>query len=162
VAAGVGVMGENSLIHNEQGSFFVIGLLLSDAVFKYNTPQNGGMSDCGSCEQCVKACPTHALDTPFQLDVRRCFSYLSTTKAPLLEADLPADKRIFGCDICQEVCPKNSCAIVNKDAEKHLSNYLSYSNLELQSLTEPQFRALFKGTPLARMEFEKWEQLKGQ
>ena len=159
VAAGVGVMGKNSLIHNEQGSFFVIGLLLSDVVLEYDTPQNGGMSDCGSCEQCIKACPTHALDIPFQLDARCCFSYLSTTKAPLSEADLPPDKRIYGCDICQEVCPKNSHAIVNKDTEKYLANYLSYSNLELQSLTEPQFRVLFKDTPLARMGFEKWKLL---
>ncbi|MDR1345813.1 MAG: tRNA epoxyqueuosine(34) reductase QueG [Bacteroidales bacterium] len=161
VAAGVGIMGKNSLIHNEQGSFFVIGLLLTDAILEYDMPQNGGMSDCGNCEQCVKACPTCALNIPYQLDARRCFSYLSTTKAPISESELPADKRVFGCDICQEACPKNSYNYnaVNKDAEQYLSAYMSYSNLELQKLDEPAFRMLFKETPLARMSFEKWKLL---
>jgi len=159
IASGVGVMGKNSLIHNDQGSFYVIGLLLTDAVLEYDKPQNGGISDCGTCERCVKACPSQALNRPFQLDARRCFSYWSTTKISFPEEYLPTDKRVFGCDICQEVCPKNSHRAKNKDAEKYMSIHLLYNNLELQNLTESEFKRLFHTTPLARMEFKKWKLL---
>ena len=104
--AGVGCLGKNGLIHNRHGSFFVIGILLVDR-FCDEYDQSLLKSDCGSCEICVKSCPVNALETPFQVDARRCVSYHNTEDKSPDYNELASNKYVFGCDICQEVCPRN-------------------------------------------------------
>ncbi|MDR2868631.1 MAG: DUF1730 domain-containing protein [Bacteroidales bacterium] len=162
VAAGVGLMGKNSLIHNDQGSYYLIGLLLTDAVFDYDTPLNGGVSDCGDCDLCVQTCPSCAINSPYRLDVCRCFSYYSTTKASLEEMTFDSEQRIFGCDLCQDICPKNKNSIINRDAIKHLHPFISYTDEQLNSITKEEFKTVFKNTVLERMNYEKWRALIAQ
>ena len=104
--AGVGCMGKNGLIHNQHGSFFVLGVLLLDQFCdKYD--ESLRKSDCGECEICVRSCPANALEIPFQVDARRCFSYRNTEDKTPNYSELADNKYLFGCDICQEVCPRN-------------------------------------------------------
>jgi epoxyqueuosine reductase len=106
VRSGVGFYGKNTmLITRRHGSWVVLGTLISDQVLESTPPLD---ADCGSCTLCIEACPTHALDEPGTLDATRCLSYW--TQAP---AAIPEDYRaelgaqVYGCDICQDVCPWN-------------------------------------------------------
>jgi epoxyqueuosine reductase len=105
--AGLGYYGKNcSLINPKYGSFFFIGYILTDLDIKENAEQL--QSECGDCELCLKACPTSALVAPGKLDTNRCISYLTQTKKQIKEE--LAQKmgiKIYGCDTCQLVCPKN-------------------------------------------------------
>ncbi|MGI6554247.1 MAG: tRNA epoxyqueuosine(34) reductase QueG [Bacillota bacterium] len=104
--AGLGWYGKNNLLINpDYGSWFVIGELLTNIPLE---PDAGPEENCGDCELCLKACPTGALVEPYKIDAKKCLSCLTQVKEPV-----PAGLRekfggsIFGCDICQEVCPKN-------------------------------------------------------
>lgn len=104
--AGIGFFGKNcSIINKEYGSFIFLGYILTDIDLKSDMPVN---EDCGSCQLCLKACPTGALESPYNLNARKCISYLTQTKE-----EIPRQLRqkmgtsIYGCDICQRVCPKN-------------------------------------------------------
>jgi epoxyqueuosine reductase len=108
VQAGLGWIGKNGLLLNKElGSFFFIGELIID--LELNCDQPYSKEHCGSCSQCLNACPTQALVKPYTLDARRCISYLTIE----LKKDVPNEfkpllkNRIFGCDSCQDVCPWN-------------------------------------------------------
>lgn len=106
--AGVGFIGRNNcLIHPEWGSWFVLGVLISNAPLEADRPLE---SRCGSCLRCVEACPTGALTQPYTLDARRCLSYRTIETRGPIEPDLAQrmGNRLFGCDACQEACPFNS------------------------------------------------------
>ncbi|TVP95867.1 MAG: epoxyqueuosine reductase [Acholeplasmatales bacterium] len=136
--AGLGYIGHNQLlIHPELGTYFFIGVLLVDIP----TPQNpqAVRDDCGVCRQCVRACPTGALGDVFK--IRQCSSYVTQAKIPLTPADVkPLKTVLFGCDICQKVCPKNhhvkppqhDLFRPDEAAELHLPTLLSQSNKQLQ------------------------------
>jgi len=104
--AGLGWFGKNTmLIDSRRGSWFFIGLLLTTAEFERDEPAIGG---CGSCQACIDACPTSAIvneDGRWQVDARRCISYLTIEHKGPIEVD--TDGWTFGCDVCQEVCPFN-------------------------------------------------------
>jgi len=106
VRAGIGFYGKNTLlITRRHGSWVVLGTLVTDVELEAATPLG---TDCGSCTLCIDACPTHALDEPGTLDATRCLSYWTQAPAPI-----PVDYRqalgasVYGCDICQDVCPWN-------------------------------------------------------
>ena len=156
--AGVGCMGKNGLIHNKNGSFFVIGILLVDQfcdIYDESLPK----SDCGKCDICVKSCPVNALETPFQVDARRCVSYHNTEDKIPNYSELALQKYIFGCDICQEVCPHNKKKNVNPLNVSKNSLFLPLKNDDLEALSEADFKHYFSNTSILRRKYERFRSL---
>jgi len=153
--AGLGWVGKHTnLIARKAGSWFFLGEILVDAEIEPDQP----MADhCGTCTRCIEACPTDAIVEPYVLDGRRCISYLNIE----LRGDIPVELRpavgnlIFGCDICQEVCPWNS-----EPAHSRYEGFGSSSPVkslkELARLTPEQFREVFRRSPVKRT---KWRGL---
>ncbi len=156
--AGVGCMGKNGLIHNQHGSFFVIGILLLDQ-FCDQYDESLRKSDCGACEICVKSCPVNALGTPFQVDARRCVSYHNTEDKTPNYNELADDKYVFGCDICQEVCPRNKKKNPNPLNVSKNSLFLPLENDDLETLTETDFKRYFSDTSILRRKYARFRSL---
>jgi epoxyqueuosine reductase len=148
---GVGWQGKNTLLINKKaGSFFFIGIILTNVDLDPDQPET---DQCRRCEKCVKACPTGALDQPYRLNISKCISYHT------IENDQPVPKelkgkfhdRIFGCDICQDVCPYNRLSQPSDDPTRLPRNELFMMKKPgWLSLTEDQFNDMFKGTPVYR------------
>jgi len=149
--AGVGWIGKNTqLISPQKGSWMFLGELFLDLELAYDRPIR---DRCGRCTLCLDACPTGAFAGPYILDARRCISYLTIE----LKGAIPRHLRpligdhIFGCDICQEVCPYNVKAEASGEAAFAPRAGLHAPELiPLLSLTEEEFRRRFKGSPLLR------------
>jgi epoxyqueuosine reductase len=151
--AGLGWFGKNTnLIHPKHGSFFFLGSLLLDLPLAADAPF--AEEHCGSCTRCLEACPTDAFVAPHVLDARRCISYLTIE----LRGDIPEALRplmgelVFGCDICQEVCPWNvkfSRDVTDVELQPR-AELTSPDVAGLLALGEEQFRAMFRGTPMLR------------
>jgi arabinose-5-phosphate isomerase len=156
--AGVGCLGKNGLIHNQHGSFFVIGVLLLDR-FCDEYDQSLLKSDCGSCEICVKSCPANALETPFQVDARRCVSYHNTEDKSPDYNELASNKYVFGCDICQEVCPRNKKKKSNPLNISKNSLFLPLENNDLETLSETDFKRYFSDTSILRRKYARFRSL---
>ncbi len=150
--AGLGWFGKNTmLIDKKLGSYFFLGALLLDLELPADEPF--ATSHCGSCTRCLDACPTDAFVGPYQLDARRCISYLTIELRSAIPADLrpKMDDWIFGCDICQEVCPWNRKGPVGQDAALQPGvPGLHLDLLALMGLSEDEFRRQFRHTPLWR------------
>jgi epoxyqueuosine reductase len=152
--AGLGWFGKNTmLIHRDRGSFFFLGSLLTDAVLTPDAPF--AASHCGTCTACLDACPTGALVEPGWLDARRCISYLTIE----LKGSIPEGLRpgvgdwLFGCDVCQDVCPWNRKAGRAPRAGEPLPRRPELAALdpcELLGLSPEEFRVRFRGTALTR------------
>lgn len=150
--AGLGWFGKNTMLINRQmGSWFFLAGLLTDLELEADAPFTS--DHCGTCTRCLEACPTQAFTTPYVLDARRCISYLTIE----LKGEIPIELReemgewIFGCDICQEVCPWNRKAPATREAGfVALKEYGELSPTELLQLDENGFRERFGKTPLAR------------
>ena len=149
--AGVGFVGKHTnVISRELGNFFFLSEILTTARFEPDAPEK---NRCGSCTRCLAACPTGALTAPFQLDARRCISYLTIElKGPIPEDLRPAiGNRIFGCDDCLAACPWNRFAREATVLQEHARPELdSPGLLALLSVDEAGFRRQFAGTPLLR------------
>jgi epoxyqueuosine reductase len=151
--AGIGWFGKNTmLISRSIGSWFFLGALLTDVELDYDTPFEHDY--CGTCTRCLDACPTDAFPEPGVLDARRCISYLTIEHR---QDPIPAELRsgiqdwLFGCDICQEVCPWNRFAPEETLPEFQQTPSMNIANCrELLRLTEEQFHSRFGQTPLAR------------
>ncbi|MEZ6123434.1 MAG: tRNA epoxyqueuosine(34) reductase QueG [Planctomycetaceae bacterium] len=149
--AGIGWFGKNTmLINRDIGSWFFLGAVLTTEVLRYDQPFT--TDHCGTCTRCLDACPTQAFPEPRVLDARRCISYLTIERR---SADIPDDLKrgigswIFGCDICQEVCPWNRFA--SRDSLPEFRPRTSHLTLErLLGLTAIDFDLLFENTPLHR------------
>jgi epoxyqueuosine reductase len=154
--AGLGWIGKNTmLIHRDDGSWFFLAALLTDLELKADPPF--ATDHCGACRACLDACPTDAFPQPYVLDAQRCISYLTIE----LRGDVPVDLRegmgdwVFGCDVCQDICPWNRRHTTTIDKELQLRGDLN--PLELRSLfelTDDDFRARFRRTPLWRSKRE--------
>lgn len=157
--AGLGWFGKNTmLIDSKRGSWFVIGLLVTTALIEPDEPRTGG---CGKCTKCIDACPTGAIvkaNERWQVDARRCISYLTIEHKGEIEPDL-ADKIApwtFGCDVCQEVCPFNQ----ERDSQPEraprttVEDFLAKrdwpSLKELSTISESQWDVLTRGSPVRR------------
>jgi epoxyqueuosine reductase len=149
--AGIGWFGKNTCIINEKsGSWFFLGCIVTDIELPYDTP---APDRCGSCTRCIDACPTDAIVAPYILDSRKCISYLTIE----LRGDIPESERegighhLFGCDICQDVCPWNRKAPTSDDPAFQAKPGLFWPELDrLLDLDEDGWRHLIKGTALKR------------
>ncbi|WP_417395753.1 tRNA epoxyqueuosine(34) reductase QueG [Gimesia chilikensis] len=151
--AGLGWIGKNTLLLNKrEGSwFFLAGLLLSDEL-EYDEPQQ--TSHCGTCTRCLEACPTDAFVEAGTLDARKCISYLTIE---LRDQPIPAELRpgmqdwMFGCDVCQDVCPWNRKApISGEPAFQPVETFTPVDACELLTLDEAAFQERFQSTPMSR------------
>jgi epoxyqueuosine reductase len=150
--AGLGWIGKNTLLLNQQsGSWFFLAALLTDVELTYDEPF--AADHCGTCTACLDACPTNALPRPYVLDARRCISYLTIELRDAVPADLrdAVDQWLFGCDICQDVCPWNRRAPPSDEpafAPRDDANPVEL--IPLFELSDDQFRRRFRHTPLWR------------
>ncbi len=152
--SGLGWIGKNTnLLNKKFGSFFFLGELILNLELEEDKPVK---DYCGKCTRCVDACPTDAL-APYQLDAGRCISYLTIEH----KGDIPPkfkgtwEKWIFGCDICQDVCPWNKKTEITADPElKPYETLLTMRKKDWEELTPEKFKELFKGTALERTGYE--------
>jgi epoxyqueuosine reductase len=157
-AAGLGWIGKNTcVIHPRLGSFgFLVVLLTSLPVREEGAPTALVSDRCGSCTRCIEACPTDALLAPYQMDASRCISYLTIEHKGPIAAELAEGmgRQVFGCDICQDVCPWNRKAPIAADAELEPREELVNPALDwLAALDEPSFERQFNGSPVRRAGF---------
>lgn len=160
VQAGLGWIGKNGLLLNKElGSFFFIGELIIDLELYYDQPYT--KEHCGSCNQCLSACPTRALLQPYQLDARKCISYLTIELKEAIPEEFKPQlmRRVFGCDICQDVCPWNQKIKAHQIPEfKPVPEFLTMTKAEWQNLSQVQFNQLFKNSAVKRAGFNKFKQ----
>ncbi|MGD1106385.1 MAG: tRNA epoxyqueuosine(34) reductase QueG [Terracidiphilus sp.] len=162
-AAGLGWTGKNTcLIHPKLGSFGFLAVLLTSLEVSPEDKRAELVADhCGSCTRCIEACPTNALIAPYQMDASRCISYLTIEhKGRIAEELMPGmGRQVFGCDICQDVCPWNEKSLrkapIAVDAELGPRPELVNPLLEwLASLDEKSFEQQFNGSPMRRTGFQ--------
>ncbi len=165
--AGLGFIGKNTLlIIPRKGSYFFLGELIIDLELDYDSPIN---LNCGNCRRCLDACPTGALEKPHWLNARKCISYqtienkgdISSEIAPLL------NNNVYGCDICQKVCPWNRYARPHNTPEFTPSpEFLSLDFEKLKEMNEETYRQIFRKSAVKRAKLaglkRNIEALKGQ
>lgn len=154
--AGLGWIGKNTcLINQQQGSWFFLGELLLSIPLQADAPPP---DRCGSCTRCIDACPTAALIPDatggWTLDARACISYLTIEKRGSIGEDLGEKMRdhIFGCDICQDVCPWNRCAPVTADSSFE-PRWFAPALTWVSELDENGFRRIFRDSPIRRAKY---------
>lgn len=155
VQAGLGWIGKNSNLLNKQiGSYFFIGEMIIDLETSYDSPVT---DHCGHCTRCMDACPTNAIYEPYRVDATRCISYLTIEHdGPIAEKyHRDMENWIFGCDICQDVCPWNSKAITATFSDLHPRPWVTEpSDQDWFDLTPDSFDRIFEGSPVRRTKFE--------
>ena len=155
--AGLGWIGKHTnLIAREAGSYFFLGEILTDLALPCDEPAS---AHCGTCEACIPACPTRAITAPYELDARRCISYLTIEHHSAIPVELrPAiGNRIFGCDDCQLVCPWNKFARAAAHPDFKVRHDLDATALtELLRWTESQFEERTRGSAIHRLGYERF------
>lgn len=152
--SGLGWIGKNTCVINEQlGSWLLLGVIVTSLPVSNDAVPQLAADRCGSCTRCLDACPTQALIGPREMDASRCIAYLTIEKKGAIPEELrePMGRQVFGCDICQEVCPWNRRAPVAIQQGTRMRPELVNPALEwLASLDPNDFRKNFKGSPLER------------
>ena len=153
--SGLGWIGKHSnLLSKQAGSFYFIAELIVDLDLEYDTPVT---DHCGSCTACIDACPTQAIVEPYKVDGSKCISYFTIE----LKNEIPSsvsgqfDDWMFGCDVCQDVCPWNRFSKAHKEPlfDPH-PQVLSNSKKDWEEVTKEVFSEIFKKSPLKRTKFE--------
>src|SRR5712691_7030950 len=151
VRAGIGFRGKNTNVLTPIGSFVFLGALLTDVDLDFDTPVP---KDCGSCRLCIDACPTDALDEAYHLAAERCIAYLTIEHRGPIDAELrpKLGEWVFGCDICQDVCPHNASTRGRprgwSEFEPRIGTRLDLGRL--LELDDEGFRQTFRGSPIKR------------
>ena len=151
-AAGLGWQGKHTnLLGRDLGNWFFLGAIFTTLELEPDAPAR---ENCGSCTACLEACPTAAFPAPFQLDARRCISYLTIEHHGPVDPDLRAlmGNRIYGCDDCLAACPWNKFAVAATEMKYAARDDLRAPPLaELAALDDAGFRARFSGSPIKRI-----------
>ncbi|HLR25791.1 MAG TPA: tRNA epoxyqueuosine(34) reductase QueG [Fodinibius sp.] len=158
VQAGLGWRGKNSNILNKDiGSFFFIGEMIIDVEFLYSTQVT---DHCGSCTRCIDACPTNAIYEPYRVNANKCISYLTIE----LKEAIPEEHReglgqwMYGCDICQDVCPWNNEPAYSQMEDLAPRDKILDHDIDFwQEIDNEQYDALFEGSAMRRAKFEKYK-----
>jgi epoxyqueuosine reductase len=149
--AGIGWIGKNTCIINQKlGSWLFLGVIVTSLELEPDLPPP---DRCGTCTRCIEACPTNAFIAPYQLDANRCISYLTIEKRGAIPEDLREDmgRHVFGCDICQDVCPWNRKAPPTTAPEFQPREGLVNPALEwLAQISPEEFREKFRRSPIRR------------
>ena len=157
-AAGLGWTGKNTcLIHPKLGSYGFLAVLITDLPVQEEAAPLAVPDRCGTCRRCLDACPTGALVAPYQMDATRCISYLTIEHRGPLDTGMMEGmgRQVFGCDICQDVCPWNRKAPISADADLEARKELVNPSLDwLAQLDEAKFERLFNGSPVRRAGFQ--------
>lgn len=154
--SGIGWIGKNSnLISKKNGSFFFLAELIIDLDLKYDMPFE--TDHCGTCTKCIDACPTEAILSPYVIDANKCISYLTIE----LKDEIPAqfddkmDNWMFGCDICQDVCPWNRFSVPHTEPQfKPNENLMAMKKDDWLDITEDVFQSIFKNSAVKRTKFK--------
>ncbi len=155
--AGLGWRGKHTLLLNRQaGSMFFIGEIITDLPLPIDAPVT---PHCGACTACITCCPTQAIVAPYQLDARRCISYLTIE----LKGSIPVElrpligNRVYGCDDCQLYCPWNKFAQTSTEPDFAVRNGLDNASLiELAHWSEEEFKYRLEGSPIRRIGYHRW------
>ena len=152
--SGVGWIGKNSLLINKnQGSYFFLAEIICDLDLEYDEPV---LNRCGNCTRCIDACPTDAITKAQVIDANKCISYLTIENKEKIPKELRGsiNNSIFGCDICQDVCPWNKKSVPHNEKEfipkKELRDLKKKDWIEL---TEDTFNKIFEGSAVKRTKF---------
>ncbi|MEE2877678.1 MAG: tRNA epoxyqueuosine(34) reductase QueG [Pseudomonadota bacterium] len=149
--AGLGWQGKHTnLVSREHGSWLFLGAMLTAAELQ---PDKTEIDHCGSCRACLDICPTNAFPAPYQLDARKCISYLTIEHAGPIPTDLriPMGNRVYGCDDCLAICPWNKFAHTSHEQKLWARAELKLPELEeLAALDDREFREVFSGSPIKR------------
>jgi epoxyqueuosine reductase len=149
--AGIGWIGKNTCIINQKkGSWLFLGVILTSLALEPDLP---APNRCGTCTRCIEACPTDALIAPYQLDSNQCIAYQTIEKRGTIPEEMREGigRHVFGCDICQDVCPWNRKAPTSVVSELAPRPELVNPALDwLAELTEEEFLRIFRGSPLRR------------
>jgi epoxyqueuosine reductase len=157
VEAGLGWIGKNSvMINKELGSFVFLGEIIMNAELQYDKPD--GNEHCGNCKLCIYACPTNAINANRTIDSRRCISWLTVENKNEIPEEFRdrLSNRVFGCDICQDVCPWNRSAKPHNKDEFRLPEHIRKMNREEWLELSPQnFETLFEKSSVKRVTYKR-------
>jgi epoxyqueuosine reductase len=160
-AAGLGWTGKNTcLIHPKLGSFGFLAVLLTSFDVSSDKTADLVPDRCGTCRRCLEACPTGALIAPYKMDATKCISYLTIEHKGIIAPELMEGmgRQVFGCDICQDVCPWNRKAPIGTDPELETRGELVNPALEwLASMNEQSFEQVFNGSPVRRAGYRRMQ-----
>ena len=153
--SGLGWIGKNTnLINKQSGSFFFLAEIIVDLELNYD---NTTTDHCGSCTACIDACPTNAIYEPYKLDASRCISYYTIELKESFSSNLSSDFKdwIFGCDICQDVCPWNRFSKASDEVLfETIPEISNFNKADWIDLTEETFKKVFKESPIKRSKFK--------
>jgi epoxyqueuosine reductase len=155
--AGIGWRGKHTLLlSRDAGSWFFLGEIYCDLPLPVDAPEK---ERCGTCQKCIEVCPTQAIRAPYELDARRCISYLTIEHKSAIPEELRPliGNRVYGCDDCQLVCPWNRFAKLSNEDDFRTRNGLDDASLvDLFAWTEGQFDERMRGSPIRRIGYERW------
>ncbi len=156
--AGAGVLGKNGLIYSPGfGSWVFIVLIISDfeipeeLINKLTEENHKDIDFCSNCDLCIEACPTNAIYQPYRIDASRCISYLTIEHKGSFDENTELHGWLFGCDICQQVCPRNKTALITEEKAFHPSDiWQKLTSEKFMNMSQSKFKKLFQHSPMKR------------